>query len=153
MTLATYEILCRVFGSIYWCTSIIYHIACVEGGLYTGYYHAIRLHTFLDSLLVVFKQKQRAPACPQALYFLFEVRRARVIKKEKPRGICWPPAQGGRCGGKDFLKRTKRKIKQRLCTGLCSAWILIKKVPSLYRFWIRNLKWIRCLLNSQCFVV
>ena len=50
-TLATYEILCRVFGSIYWCTSVIYHIACVEEGLYTGYYHAIRFHTFLDSLL------------------------------------------------------------------------------------------------------
>ena len=87
------------------CQSSIIYIACV----YTGYYHAIRLHTFLDSLLVVFKQKQRAPACPQALYFLFEVRRARVIKKEKPRGICWPPAQGGRSGGRRFFEKNEKK--------------------------------------------
>ena len=31
-------------------SSIIY-IACVQGGLYPGYYHAIRLHTFPHSLL------------------------------------------------------------------------------------------------------
>ena len=36
-------------------------------------------------------------ACSQTLYFLFKVRRARVIKN-KPRGIYWPPAQGGRGG-------------------------------------------------------
>ena len=36
MTLATCKILCRVFGSIDWCTSIIYH--------------TIRLHTFLGSI-------------------------------------------------------------------------------------------------------
>ena len=38
----------------------------------------------------------------------------------------------------------------------CSAWIRIEKVPirsSLYTFWIWNLKWIRCLVNSQYFVV
>ena len=54
MTLATYEILWRVFGSVYWRTSIICHIAYVQGDLYTGYYHAIRLHTFLVSLLHFF---------------------------------------------------------------------------------------------------
>ena len=76
-------------------------------------------------------------ACSQTLYFLFKVRRARVIEN-KPQGIYWPPAQWGSGGGKEkfFLalrarcralaslagslmssKRTKRKIKQRLCTG------------------------------------
>ena len=34
-------------------------------------------------------------ACSQTLYFLFKVRRARVIKY-KPQGIYWPPVQGGR---------------------------------------------------------
>ena len=66
-------------------------------------------------------------ACSQTLYFLFKVRRARVIKF-KPEGIYWPPAQGGSGGGSSralallgsspmFLKRTKRKMKQLLCTG------------------------------------
>ena len=66
-------------------------------------------------------------ACSQTLYFLFKVRRARVIKF-KPEGIYWPPAQGGSGGGSSralallasspmFLKRTKTKIKQCLCTG------------------------------------
>ena len=71
-------------------------------------------------------------ACLQTLYFLFKVRRARVIKN-KPRGIHWPPGRGGRGEGRRirklfiflsraprkpvFSKRTKRKIKQRLCTG------------------------------------
>ena len=36
-------------------------------------------------------------ACSQTLYFLFNVRRARVIKN-KPRGIYWPTAQGGSGG-------------------------------------------------------
>ena len=40
-------------------------------------------------------------ACSQTLYFLFKVRRARVIKNN-PRvgggGVYWPPAQGGRGG-------------------------------------------------------
>ena len=61
-------------------------------------------------------------ACSQSLYFLFKVRRARVIKY-KPRGIYWPPAQRGRGGGRNslsrtpmFSKKTKRKLKQRLCT-------------------------------------
>ena len=38
----------------------------------------------------------------------------------------------------------------------CSARIRIEKVPirsSLYTFWIWNLKWIRCLVNSQYFEV
>ena len=39
------------------------------------------------------------------LFFLFKVRRARVIKY-KPQGIYWPMSP----------KRTKRKIKQGLCT-------------------------------------
>ena len=30
-------------------------IACVDGGVYPGYYHAIRLHTFPDSLLYFLK--------------------------------------------------------------------------------------------------
>ena len=66
-------------------------------------------------------------ACSQTLYFLFKVRRAREIKF-KPEGIYWPPAQGGSGGGSSralallasspmFLKRTKTKIKQCLCTG------------------------------------
>ena len=37
-------------------------------------------------------------ACSQTLYFLFNVRRGRVIKF-KPEGIYWPPAQGGSGGG------------------------------------------------------
>ena len=86
MTLAAYEILCRVFGSIDWCTSITFH--------------TIRLHTFPDSLL----------------YF----------------------ATGY---VSSFLNRW-------------SAWIRIEQVPissSLYRFWNRNLKWIRCLVNVLTF--
>ena len=69
-------------------------------------------------------------ACSQTLYFLFKVCRARVIKN-KPRGIHWPPAQGGIYFSFSrfarvlaslsrtpvFSKRTKRKIKQHLCTG------------------------------------
>ena len=61
-------------------------------------------------------------ACSQSLYFHFKVRRARVIKY-KPREIYSPPAQRGRGGGRNslsrtpmFSKKTKRKIKQRLCT-------------------------------------
>ena len=77
-----------MFGSIDWCTSIIYH--------------TIRPHTLPGSLL----------------YFV-----TRFVSS--------------------FLSR-------------CSAWIRIEQVPiwsSLYRFWIWNLKWIRCLVNSQYFVV
>ena len=42
---------------------------------------------------------EHAVACSQTLYFLFKVRRARVIKY-KPREIYWPPAQGGMGGEK-----------------------------------------------------
>ena len=42
MTLAAYEILCRVFGCIDWCTSIFYHIACgQEGGRGGGSVHRL----------------------------------------------------------------------------------------------------------------
>ena len=51
----------------------------------------------------LFLERMVKLACPQTFYFLLKVRRARVIK-HKPQGIYWP-------------KRTKRKIKQRLCTG------------------------------------
>ena len=51
-------------------------------------------------------------ACSQTLYFLFKVRRARVIKNN-PRvggGGYWPPAQGGRGGEEEnryfFLSRS-----------------------------------------------
>ena len=64
-------------------------------------------------------------ACSQILYFLFKVRRAHMIKT-KPQGIflsrsrsraCLALAHAGR-------KRTKRKIKQRLCTGYSTLmWI------------------------------
>jgi len=37
--------------------------------------------------------------CSQTLYFLFKVRRARVIKY-KPQGIYWPQVQGGSGGGR-----------------------------------------------------
>ena len=37
--------------------------------------------------------------CSQTLYFLFKVRRARVIEY-KPQAIYWPPAQGGSGGGR-----------------------------------------------------
>ena len=49
-------------------------------------------------------------ACSQALYFLFKVRRARVMKN-KPRGIYSPPAQRGASLSHTpmFSKRTKRK--------------------------------------------
>ena len=48
-------------------------------------------------------------ACSQTLYFLIKVRRARVIKNE-PRGIYWPPAQGGRSEGgwNIFLSRARQ---------------------------------------------
>ena len=41
-------------------------------------------------------------ACSQTLYFLLKVLRAGVIKC-KPQGIYWPPAQGGRSGGRSSL--------------------------------------------------
>ena len=52
-------------------------------------------------------------ACSQTLYFFFKVRRTRVIKKTKTAGdlltfLARSPM---------FSKRTKRKIKQHLCTG------------------------------------
>ena len=50
-------------------------------------------------------------ACSQTLYFLFKVRRGRVIKY-KSQGIYWPPAQGGQWWGKK--KTEKRKEKYRL---------------------------------------
>ena len=40
----------------------------------------------------IYKTSLLKLACSQTLYFLFKVRRARVIKN-KPRGIYWPPAQ------------------------------------------------------------
>ena len=49
-------------------------------------------------------------ACSQTLYFLFKVRRARVMKN-KPRGIYSPPAQRGASLSHTpmFSKRAKRK--------------------------------------------
>ena len=62
-------------------------------------------------------------------------------KIKKPRGISWPPAQGDRGGRRGnalvlahssmFSKRTKRKIKQRLCTGY--HWGRLLK--SIIRWW------------------
>ena len=73
---------------------------------------------------------------------LFSLRVLVIKRKQKPRGIYWPPAQGGRGGGRRkqffiflsrtprslslasiarspmFSKRTERKIRQHLCTGL-----------------------------------
>ena len=68
------------------------------------------------------------------IYFLFKVHPARVIKNQNRGGICWPPAERVRGGEGEnslvfflalrarsrspmFSKRTKRKRKQRLCTG------------------------------------
>ena len=71
--------------------------------------------------------------CSQTLYFLFKVRRARVIKNKNRWGFSDPQRKGLRVGKEKiillflaprarsrspmFSKRTKRKIKQSLCTG------------------------------------
>ena len=85
---SAYEWLCRVFESINWCTSIVYHK--------TRLYHFTGLVTLFCYWVrfVVFKQMQRMNSI-------------------------WK--------GADLRKSH----------GFC----------------IRNLKWIRCLVNSQCFVV
>ena len=57
-------------------------------------------------------------AWSQTVYFLFKVRLARVIKY-KPRGFIDRQRKGVVWGSPMFLKRTKRKIKQCLCTGYC----------------------------------
>ena len=52
-------------------------------------------------LLSLFKNLQIPSTRSRCLYFLFKGLRARVIKKKKkPQGIYWPPAQGGRGGGR-----------------------------------------------------
>ena len=62
----------------------------------------------LDVLFIV--------ACSQTLYFLFKVRRARVIEY-KPQAIYWPPVQGGSGGGRRiiviiiFLSREPRSLR------------------------------------------
>ena len=71
---------------------------------------------------------KRAVACSQVftghaqpLYFLFKVRRARVIKYKNREDLL--TASGGGKKKIDapsspmFTKRTKRKLKQRVCTG------------------------------------
>ena len=55
-------------------------------------------------------------ACSQTLYFLFKVRRAGVIKC-KPQGIYWPPAQGGRGGGRRE-KKNKTMSVYRPCRSM-----------------------------------
>ena len=66
-------------------------------------------------------------AFSQTLYFLFEVRQVRVIKNKTRGGSIDRQPKGWGC--ENFLalcarsfvlidsKRTKRKVKQRLCTG------------------------------------
>ena len=75
-------------------------------------------------------------ACSQTLYFLFKVRRARVIKNKNRGGFTERQRKKKGVRGREgenslffflalpalsrsptFSKRTKRKIKQRLCTG------------------------------------
>ena len=156
MTLAAYEILCRAFGSIYWCTSIIWliyhlHSLCTGGG---GSVHGLlscNKATYFSVFVTLFFDTFRrfwadaALVCPQILCLM-----SAYYKTIKTAGGGFIDRQweGGGVGEEEFSKKkTKRKIKQRLCTGLCSAWIL--KMPiwsSLYRFWIRNLKWIRIAL-------
>ena len=81
-------------------------------------------------------------ACSQTLYFLFKVHRARVIKNKNRGGFTDRQRKGfgveegenslffflalrARSRSPTFSKRTKRKMKQRLCTGylvlICSA--------------------------------
>ena len=54
-------------------------------------------------------------ACSQTLYFFFKVRRTRVIKKNKNCEGFIDLSRAPR--SPMFSKRTKRKIKQHLCTG------------------------------------
>ena len=154
MTLAAYEILCRAFGSIYWCTSIIWliyhlHSLCTGGGSVHGLLSCNKATYFSVFVTLFFDMFRRfwadaALVCPQILCLM-----SAYYKTIKTAGgdLLTASESGEGWGKKIFRKKTKRKIKQRLCTGLCSAWIL--KVPiwsSLYRFWIRNLKWIRIAL-------
>ena len=158
MTMAAYEILCRVFGSIDWCMSIIYHLyslrvhrllPCKKATYFSGF-----VTLFFDTVSISsFLSRCSASLSTDPLFSFRSLSSARD-KTMKTAGDLLTASSGGvGVGEEDFSKRSKRKTKRRLCPGLCSAWILIKKVPSLYRFWIRNLKWIRCLVNSQCFVV
>ena len=160
MTIAAYEILCRVFGSIDWCMSIIYHLyslrvhrllSCNKATYFSGF-----VTLFFDTVSIPPLLSRCSASLSTDPLFSFRSLSSARDKTIKTAGYLLTASAGGRGGGRRFFERSKRKIKQRLCTGLCSAWILIKKVliwASLYRFWIRNLKWIRCLVNSQCFVV
>ena len=106
------------------CQSPIIYIACV----YTGYYHVIRLHTFPDSLLYFFDtvsissflSRCSASMSTDPLFSFRSLSSARD-KTIKTAGHLLTASAGGRGGEEDFSKRSKRKIKQRLCTGLCSA--------------------------------
>ena len=98
-------------------------------------------------------------ACSQTLYFLFKVHRARVIKY-KPQGSYWPPAQGG--GGVErrkcyfsfsrarrcFLKRTKRRIKQRLFTGYGYRLIVVTSTKNIEN--IETLYFMFLMVSSSC---
>ena len=95
---------------------------------------------------------------PPGLFFPFKVRRAWVITY-KPQGIYWPPAQGGSVALRArfralallvsspmFSKRTKRKIKQRLCTGytVCDTsffWLTDLTISSSLRPGTKGFTW------------
>ena len=67
--------------------------------------------------------------CPwQTLYFLFKVRRARVIK-DKPQGIYWPPASRGRVGKEENRRSAlalARSLRSRARLALAHADVLQK---------------------------
>ena len=77
----------------------------------------------LTKILSLFCRSKIYQLCLWKFYYsnivvLFKVRLARVIKY-KPRGFIDRQRKGVVWGSPMFLKRTKRKIKQCLCTGYC----------------------------------
>ena len=67
-----------------------------------GYLTYLGSHTFMS--------------CSQTIYFLLKVRRARVIKKTAG-DLLTASARGSLARSPMFPRRTKTKIKRRLCTG------------------------------------
>ena len=123
----------------FWCWSVLQKVICIDPILST-FDHSWFLQWFWKDLTYHFCStpcliiEAIFVACSQTRYFLFNVRQAWVIKY-KLQWIYWLPVQGGSSGGRRiffltlrphscvlassmmFSKKTKRKMKQRLCTG------------------------------------
>ena len=92
-----------------------------KGTVLRRFFSSFAYVCFLNLLALNLTDVCKKLACSQTLYFLFKVRRERVIKN-KPRGIYWPTAQGGSGGGRRkffFLALRARSVRSRALTRRC----------------------------------